>query len=544
MENIEIKLKMLIQKALKNMGVELALERIVIERSKEKEHGDYATNVAMQMAKELHKAPRDIALSLKDNLQEESIEKVEIAGPGFINFFMRNESLTKVLKRIFDEKENYGSSNYGQNQRINVEYVSANPTGDLHLGHARGAAIGDSICRLYKKIGYDVTREFYVNDAGNQIENLAKSLFVRYHEAFNDFSIPFPDDGYHADDIKMIAKTIKQEIGDSMLKAPYEDFKHFLKKRGTELELEKLREDLRMFRVEFDVFSSELRIRNEGRIEKVLSQLQPYIYEQDNAKFLKTTDFSDDKDRVIVKSDGSYTYLLPDIAYHQDKLERGFTKLIDCLGADHHGYIERMKSSLAMIGYDPDILDIELIQMVRLFKDGKEYKMSKRTGNAVSMKELCEEVGVDSVRYFFVARAASSHLDFDLDLAKKTEASNPVYYAQYGHARLCALLDQGKDLPLDEDGKELKEEKELNLLKVLNDFPREVLQAALTRAPYKISIYIQKLATAIHEFYTECRVLNRSNIKLTSSRLALTKASEIVMKNALDLIGVTAPERM
>ncbi len=544
MESIELKLKQLIHDGLLKLGVDLPLERIVIERSKEKEHGDYASNVAMQLARELHLAPRDIAGTLSEFLKDEMIEKIEIAGPGFINFFMRSESLTQIIRRIVTENEHFGDSTYGANQKINVEFVSANPTGDLHLGHARGAAIGDSICRLYKKVGYDVTREFYVNDAGNQIENLAKSLYVRYHEANGDYSLSLPEDGYHAEDILNIAKIIKDEIGDSKMSLSYEEFKPFLKTRGTELELDKLRRDLSMFRVTFDVFSSELRIRNEGRIERVLDTLKPYIYEEDNAKFLKTTAFSDDKDRVIVKSDGSYTYLLPDIAYHQDKLERGFIKLIDCLGADHHGYIERMKSSLGMLGYNPDVLDIELIQMVRLFKDGAEYKMSKRTGNAVSMKELCDEVGVDSVRYFFISRAASSHLDFDLDLAKKTEAANPVYYAQYGHARLCALLDQGKDIGFDYDGHGLTNQKELNLLKILNDFPREVLQAALTRAPYKISIYIQKLATAIHEFYTECRVLDRNNIALSSSRLALTKASEIVMKNALDLIGVTAPERM
>ena len=299
-----------------------------------------------------------------------------------------------------------------------------------------------------------------------------------------------------------------------------------------------------MFRVHFDVFSSELAIRNAGKVDKVLEDTKKYQYTEDGALFIRTTDFTDDKDRVIIKSDGAYTYLLPDIAYHQDKLQRGFTKLVDVLGADHHGYIERMKSALQMLGYGKDVLDVELIQMVRLLKNGVEYKMSKRTGNAVSMKELCEEVGVDAVRYFFVSRASTSHLDFDLDLASKMESTNPVFYAQYAHARICAVLEKAKDMYFDYEGKALKEEKEIALLKILASFPKEVAQAAEQRAPYKITNYIQKLATAIHEFYSDCRVIDESKKEETASRLALCLASKIVMKNALETIGVSAPEKM
>ena len=543
MLDIELKLKELIKLGLKELGVEVELNQIVIERSKDKSHGDYATTVALQMARTLHKSPRDIALELVKHLNADYISKTEIAGPGFINFFVKSDSLSSIIKTIVEQDEHYGESKEEHNEHINVEFVSANPTGDLHLGHARGAAIGDCICRLYKKANYKVTREYYVNDAGNQINNLAKSLRVRYHEALGDNSLEFPEDGYHGEDVANIAKILVQEVGDKYLVDSEESFAYF-RKRGTELELAKLVKDLEMFRVTFDVFTSELDIRNAGKVEKVLEKLNPYIYEDEGAKFLRTTDFTDDKDRVLIKSDGSYTYLLPDIAYHQDKLERGYDKLIDCLGADHHGYIERMKSSLQILGYNPNTLDIELIQMVRLFKDGQEYKMSKRTGNALSMKELCEEVGVDAVRYFFVARAASSHLDFDLDLASKMESSNPVFYAQYAHARLATVLEKGKDYELDLEGKELNHEKEVALLKILVDFPKEIVQCALNRAPYKMTNYIQKLATAIHEFYTECRVIDESNTSLTSSRLALAKASKIVMKNALDTIGVNAPEKM
>ncbi|MDD6250747.1 MAG: arginine--tRNA ligase [Bacillales bacterium] len=543
MLDVEIKLKTSIQQALKEAGADIELDKIIIERSKDKTHGDYATTVAMQMAKTLHKSPRDIASLIVEKMNCDIVDKIEIAGPGFINFFMKADSLSQIIKVIIDKGDKYGESQTENKDKINVEFVSANPTGDLHLGHARGAAIGDCICRLYEKAGYDVTREYYVNDAGNQINNLAKSLRVRYHEALGDFSLEFPEDGYHSDDLKKLAQIMVDEVGDKYLKDSDESFEYF-KRRGTELELNKLIDDLKMFRVHFDVFSSELAIRNAGKVDKVLEDTKKYQYTEEGALFIRTTDFTDDKDRVIIKSDGAYTYLLPDIAYHQDKLQRGFTKLVDVLGADHHGYIERMKSALQMLGYGKDVLDVELIQMVRLLKNGVEYKMSKRTGNAVSMKELCEEVGVDAVRYFFVSRASTSHLDFDLDLASKMESTNPVFYAQYAHARICAVLEKAKDMDFDYEGKALKEEKEIALLKILASFPKEVAQAAEQRAPYKITNYIQKLATAIHEFYSDCRVIDESKKEETASRLALCLASKIVMKNALETIGVSAPEKM
>ncbi len=543
MLTIEEKLKAAIHEALLKMGQDVPEDKIIIERSKEKAHGDYATNIALQSARIFKKSPQQIANELINVLALDFVEKVEVAGPGFINFFIKQDSLSSLIKVILEKKDDYGRSNVGEGKKINVEFVSANPTGDLHLGHTRGAALGDSICRMYSFIGYDVTREFYVNDAGNQIANLAKSIFVRYHEEFGDNSLSMPEDGYYGEDIKDIARIIKNEFGDKFLNMNDETFT-YLKKRGTELELAKLNKDLTMFRVNFDVFTSELDIRKAGLIEMVLDKMKPYIYENEGATFLKTTDFSDDKDRVIVKTDGSYTYLLPDIAYHYDKISRGFSLLVDCLGADHHGYINRMKSSLQMLGYTPDILEIELIQMVRLFKDGKEYKMSKRTGNAVSMRELCDEVGVDAVRYFFVSRAGSSHLDFDLDLVSKMDSSNPVFYAQYAHARLSKVLEQNEDITIDDTGKYLTSETEKSLMKVMGDFSKEVVGAALTRSPYKLTNYIQKLASLIHEFYTVCRIVDRENIEVTSSRLGLAKAAKQVMKNALNLIGVSAPDRM
>lgn len=544
MIDIEIRLKQLISSAFEKLGQHLETGEVVIERSKEKSHGDYATNAAMQMARAMRCSPREIAMRVVGEIEDPCIEKIEVAGPGFINFFIRQESLNSLIKTVLELDRHYGDSTYGAHKRINVEFVSANPTGDLHLGHARGAAIGDCICRLYEKIGYDVTREYYVNDAGNQINNLAKSIRARYHEILEkNERYPFPEDGYHGEDIYDVTRSIIDEIGDRYLDDSEEGFEYF-KKRGTALELAKLEKDLEMFRVRFDVFSSELKIRQDGGVEKVLDRCRDYIYEKDGATYLRTTAFSDDKDRVIIKSDGSYTYLLPDIAYHVNKMERGFDLCVDCLGADHHGYIERMKSALEMFSYPRSCLEIELIQMVRLFKDGAEYKMSKRTGNAVSMKELCEETSTDAVRYFFVSRASSSHLDYDIDSARKMETSNPVYYAQYAHARLCAILEQGKDIPPDTEGRLLNEEKEKALLKVIAEYPKEILAAAVGRAPYKITSYIQKLATSVNEFYTVCRVIDRSNIELSSSRIALCKACEIVLKNALEIIGVTAPTRM
>lgn len=539
---IEEKLKRCLKDALAKMNVDIDISKIVIERSKEKVHGDFASNIAMQLARELKKNPLLIAEDIVNNLDVESFNKVEIARPGFINFFLKSEALSSIIKTIIDEGDNYGSSTYGENKPINVEFVSANPTGDLHLGHARGAAIGDCICRLYSKIGYNVTREFYVNDAGNQINVLGRSIRARYHQLFGD-NIEVPEDGYHAPELLKIAEIMKNEVGDKYL-VDSEESETYFKRRGTELELDKLNNDLKNFRVNFDVFSFETDIRAAGGVERVLEGAKQYIYENEGATFLKTTAFKDDKDRVIIKSDGSYTYLLPDIAYHLNKLDRGFTQLVDILGADHHGYIDRMKSSLEMFGYPRSILEIELIQMVRLFKNGEEYKMSKRTGNAIAMRELCEEVGVDAVRYFFVNRAASAHLDFDLDLAKESSSANPVYYAQYAYARLFNVLQNAEDIKLNIDGTGLEHQKEIDLMKHLSLYQKEVLDAALTRAPYKVTVYIQKLASLIHGFYTECRLLDRNNLELTSSRLALCKASMIVLKNALGLIGVSAPEKM
>jgi arginyl-tRNA synthetase len=533
-------LKFKIQEALAKLGKEASLNDIIIEKSKDTSHGDYASNAAMKFSRLFAKAPRDVANLIIENINMDGIDKIEIAGPGFINFFMKNDSLQVIVKKIISDGDNYGRSER-KNQKVNVEFVSANPTGLLHVGTARGAAIGDSICRILDFAGYDVTREYYINDAGSQITNLGLSLEARYKELFG-LEASIPEDGYAGHDIVEIAEDLKKEIGDKALHM--DNSSEFYKERAMKVELDRIKKDLETFRVHFDVFSSEKAIRADNAIEKEIAYLKDYIYEADNALYLKTTAFLDDKDRVIKKSNGDYTYFMPDICYHVNKMSRGFDFIIDVLGADHHGYINRMKSALMMHGYKEDALHVELIQMVRFLKDGQEFKASKRRGDAITLRDVCEEVGVDAMRYFFAMRAASGHLDFDMDLAKEQSSNNPVYYAQYAHARLCSILEQGNDIAIDESAKNLALPSEMALLKHLADFTNVVADAAKDKAPYKIANYIHALAENVHAFYNECRVIDREHVDISASRLALVKASQIVIKNALNLIGVSAPIHM
>ena len=538
--NIEEILRIKIQNALKELGVDLPLDDIVIDHSKDKAHGDFATTVALRLAKQLHNSPANIANELVKHIDMSDIDKIEIAGPGFINFFVKSSSLSNIIKTIIDEDKNYGRAPRN-NTRINVEFVSANPTGNLHLGHARCAAIGDSICRLYDAAGYDVSREFYVNDAGSQIDHLRDSIKARYHTLLGD-PMEVPEDGYLGEDIIDIAKIMIKEVGDKYLQDS-EEANLYFRNKGMELELEKIKRDLNLFRVNFDIYSFESDVRKNGAVEKTIEDYKDYVYEQEGALFLRTTDFLDDKDRAIRKSNGDYTYFMPDIVYHLNKLSRHYDYLIDILGADHHGYINRMKSALMMKGYSKDTLEVELVQVVRLIKDGLEVKMSKRTGNAVTLRELCEEVGVDAVRYFFVERAASSHLDFNLDLALKKTSDNPMYYAQYAYARLISVLEKNQNVELNIKGDRLDKQQEVDLLKYMIEFPNVVLASAKERNPSKIAKYANTLASLIHSFYTECRIMS-DDLELSASRLALSKAASIVMENALNIIGVSSPKQM
>ena len=547
MNQIESGLKSAMCKAVSQaFDLEYSEEQVVIEIPKDKSHGDYACNTAMQLTRQLRRNPREIAQKLMEcfDLEAAGVASFEIAGPGFINFTMHSDSLTNVVKKVLEQQDAYGTNDSGAGCRVNLEYVSANPTGNLHLGHARGAAWGDSVARLMKASGYDVTREYYVNDAGNQIINLGLSLQARYREYLG---MPFelPQDGYHGDDVKEIAIELAKQYQDHYAQQNDENLK-FFKKKGIEFELAKIRKDLDYYRVGFDVWSSEQAIRDAGKVEEALHVLaeQGLTYEQDGALWFATTRFGDDKDRVLRKTDGSYTYLVPDIAYHKDKMDRGYDQLVDFFGADHHGYVPRLKASIAALGNDPDKLSVDIIQMVRLVENGQEVKMSKRLGNAVTIRELCDEVGVDAARYFFVQRALDTHLDFDLGLARSQSNDNPVYYAQYAHARMCSILRQADDVMPAESFERLTNEKEIDLMKYINEFTNVVSYAAKLRAPHKVCNYIQKLAQKFHSFYNACKVLDKNDMELSAQRLALVKAAKITLRNALDLIGVEALEKM
>lgn len=552
-EQMQSKLKQEIKDAVlkANLAAEEQIPDVILEIPKDKSHGDYSTNMAMQLARVAKKAPRQIAEALIEHFDSSkaSIKKIEIAGPGFINFHMDNSYLTNLIPTILEAGDRYGETDIGGKQKVQVEFVSANPTGDLHLGHARGAAVGDSLCNILAKAGYDVSREYYINDAGNQINNLAWSVEARYFQALG-LEKEMPADGYHGEDIIGIGKKLAEEFGDKYVHVDEKERFDFFRAYGLKVEMAKLKTDLEEFRVPFDVWYSETSLYENGKIDKALTALKDngHIYEEDGATWFRSTTFGDDKDRVLIKNDGSYTYLTPDIAYHKDKLERGFEQLINIWGADHHGYIPRMKAAIEALGYNRDALEVEIIQLVHLYKNGEKMKMSKRTGKAVTMRDLVEEVGLDATRYFFAMRSADTHLDFDLDLAVSQSNENPVYYAQYAHARISSILRQGEELGMTVDSKAdfslVSSEKEMDVLKKLGEFPQAVGEAAVKRLPHRITNYIFELASTFHSFYNAEKVLDADHPERTKARLGLIKAVQTSLKNALALIGVSAPEKM
>lgn len=552
-EQVQHNLKQEIKQAVIKAGLaeEGQIPDVILEIPKDKTHGDYSTNMAMQLARVAKKAPKMIADDIITHFDQSkaSIEKMEIAGPGFLNFYMDNRYLTNLIPTVLEADEAYGQTNVGNGTKVQVEFVSANPTGDLHLGHARGAAVGDSLSNILAKAGYDVTREYYINDAGNQINNLAYSVEARYFQALG-MEKEMPQDGYHGEDIINIGKTLAKEHGNEYV--DYDAQKRFdtFREYGLKYEMEKLKNDLEDFRVPYDVWYSETSLYHNGKIDRALEALKEngHIYEEDGATWFRSTTFGDDKDRVLIKNDGSYTYLTPDIAYHKDKLERGFEKIINVWGADHHGYIPRMKAAIQALGYSKDALEVEIIQLVHLYKNGEKMKMSKRTGKAVTMRDLVEEVGLDATRYFFAMRSADTHLDFDLDLAVSQSNENPVYYAQYAHARISSILRQGEEQGLVLDAQAdlsfIGAEKELDVLKKIGEFPQAVAEAAEKRMPHRITNYIFDLASTFHSFYNAEKVLDSEQPEKSKARLALIKAVQTTLKNALALIGVSAPEKM
>lgn len=533
------------------LTTEADMPDIVLSKPKDKQHGDFATNIAMQLTKIAKKAPRQIAEAIVENLNvdQAKVVKVEIAGPGFINFFMESDFLGELIPLILEAGDDYGKSVKDNPEKIQVEFVSVNPTGEPHLGHARGAAYGDALCNVLTAAGNNVEREYYINDAGNQIDNLALSIEARYLEELGE-TAEIPAGGYFGADIVNIAKELVAEHGDKWLQfdsdARVEDFKE----SGLKSLLGNIEKVLADLHVEFDHWFSERTLYQGDQIKDAIDILRAggYVFEEDGATWFRSTDFGDDKDRVLVKQDGTYTYLMPDIAYHKNKLDRGFDKLINVWGADHHGYVPRMQAAIEALGYPEDKLTVKIIQMVSLLEKGEQLKMSKRSGNAVSLRELMEEVGVDAVRYYFVMRSIDSQLDFDVELARSESNDNPVFYVQYAYARICTMLshaekqgfiaDEGFDPTL------LVAEKEVALLTKLGDFPKVITSAATNYAPHQVTQYVYDVATLLHSFYNAEKVLDADNSALTNARIALMKAVRITIKNSLEIIGVHAPEKM
>lgn len=521
-----------------------------LEIPKSKEFGDYSTNCAMQWARTAHKAPRMIAEAVVSHIDTPLVSKAEIAGAGFINFFLTADTVYSELRNILAAGPSYGDLPKTRKDRFLVEYVSANPTGPLHIGHARGAAYGSALINLLRAAGYDVYSEYYVNDAGNQIDHLAESINARYLQLCG-MDAEIPEDGYHGQDIVETAQHILDRDGKIYLDMPEEKRLETFKDIGLKEKLAALRKDLHDFNVDFDNWFSEKSLYPE-QAEAALKTLkdEDNLYEQDGALWLRTTKNGDDKDRVVIRTNGVPTYFCSDIAYVGNKIRRGYNKLIDIWGADHHGYIIRLKTAMKFLGYNPDDFEIMLLQMVTLLRDGEPVKMSKRTGQAVTLRELMDEVGTDAARYFFCARTLDSQMDFDIDLAKKQSSDNPVYYIQYANARIHSLFQQAKEAGVtwdaqfkDTDFTALQEECELDLIKKMENYRQLLAGAAAERAPQRVARYAYELAALFHHFYRECRILGVDE-KTTQARLGLITAVQYVLVHALNILGISAPEHM
>lgn len=521
-----------------------------LEVPKEKEFGDYSTNAAMQWARTAHKAPRMIAESIVKHMDTPLVTRMDIAGAGFINFFLARDTVYSELKNILAAGPSYGDLPKDKKDRVLVEYVSANPTGPLHIGHARGAAYGSALVNLLRAAGYDVLSEYYVNDAGNQIDHLAESINARYLQ-LNGIDAEIPDDGYHGQDIVETARHILERDGKKYLDMDEKERLEIFKEVGLKEKLAALKKDLHDFNVDFDNWFSEKSLYPDqvNAALKVLKD-EDNMYEKDGALWLRTTKNGDDKDRVVIRTNGVPTYFCSDIAYVGNKIRRGYNKLIDIWGADHHGYIIRLKTAMKFLGYNPDDFEIMLLQMVTLLRDGKPVKMSKRTGEAVTLRELMDEVGTDAARYFFCARTLDSQMDFDIDLAKKHSNENPVYYIQYANARIHSLFTQAEEADVswdksfkDTDFTKLTEECELDLIKKMENYHQLVAGAAQERAPQRIAKYAYELAALFHHFYRECRILGVDS-ETTKARLGLITAVQYILVHALHILGLSAPEHM
>lgn len=525
----------------------------VLEEPRERQLGDLATNLAMLLTKQCRKSPKDIANIILENMEftDTWIANSDIAGPGFINFHLDSSWLTGVIPEVLSLENKYGSVNIGQGQKVQVEFVSANPTGLLHMGNARGAALGDSLAAILSMAGYDVSREFYINDAGNQIHNFALSLEARYLQQLGH-DVPFPEAGYHGQDLIDTVRMIIEQDGDKFIAMDEELRRESLVRIALKEKLRDIKSTLEDFGVFYDVWFSEQTLHDSGFVRDTTSELEKkgYIYEREGALWLKSTLLGDEKDEVIIRSNGVPTYFASDIAYHRHKFQRGFHKVINIWGADHHGHVARMKGSMQAMGYNPDCLQIILMQLVRLIQDGEIVKMSKRSGQYITLRELMDEVGKDAARFYFILRDPDSPVEFDLDLAKSQSADNPVYYVQYAHARLCSILRQAKeqdyDTDINPDRKQLSllsSTEEKDLLKKIADLPGEIATSARMAEPHRLARYVLDLAALFHTFYNNQRVLIEDT-DLRVARLGLIKSTKQVLANILGILGVSAPERM
>lgn len=520
-----------------------------LEVPPQKEFGDYSSNAAMQWARTARRAPRMIAEALVKHMDSPLVERTEIAGAGFINFYLTRDTVYTELRRILTEGPSYGDLPLRKDDTVLVEYVSANPTGPLHIGHARGAAYGDAMVRLYRAAGYNVSSEYYINDAGSQIVHLAESVNARYLQLLGK-DAEVPDNGYHGQDIVETARAILAKDGDKYLAMSEEERLEAFRTIALKEKLTALKKDLADFHVTFDNWYSEKTLYP-AKVDAALAELREkgWLYEEGGAWWLRTTENGDDKDRVVIRANGEPTYFCSDIAYAKDKFERGFKTLVDIWGADHHGYIVRLKTAIKFLGYDSDAFYVDLLQMVTLLRNGKPVRMSKRTGEAVTLAELIEEVGADAARYFFTSRTLDSQMEFDIDLAKKESSENPVYYIQYANARIHSLLAQAKAAGVVWGGPEaadftlLTEESELDLIKKMDAYHDLVANAARERAPHRIARYAYELAGLFHHFYRECRCLC-DEPGLTQARLGLILAVQYVLVHAMTILGVSAPEHM
>jgi arginyl-tRNA synthetase len=525
---------------------------VFLERPREKAHGDWATNIAMVMAKQLQLKPQEIAEIICEFIEDKEgyIEKIEVAGPGFINFFLSSKYLYKILQEIEEKGELFGRSNLGQGKKVQIEFVSANPVGPMHVGHGRWAAVGDSLANILEATGYRVTREFYLNDYGRQMDIFAKSVSIRYAQLLGE-DLAFPEDGYQGEYIKDIAREIIAKEGDKYLKFEAKKREEIFKEIAYQQVIEHIKNTLKQMDVNFDVWFSERTLHTSSAVKKAIKELKDrgYVFEKDGAIWFKASTFGDEKDRVLIRENGEPTYFAADVAYHKNKLERGFEKIINIWGADHHGYVARVKAAVQAFGYPAETVEILLGQLVNLLKSGEPVRMSKRTGEMVTLDELLEEVGKDALRFLLLMRSTDSPLDLDIELAVKESNENPVYYVQYAHARICSILryaeTEGVKLPIPgkSDYSLLKERPELDLIRKLAEWPEVLEVAAKHLAPYYLTRYAQELASIFHYFYTKCRVISQ-NDALTSARLALVRSSQIVLKSVLQTIGVSAPERM